>query len=67
MEFEVINRDGFPVMGCSSVVCIPTDSQLLSMSKEGYKFKINGKAVSLKKIKELKQVTTKSMEDDNNE
>ena len=31
--------------------CMPTDSQLSSMIKAGYKFKIDGKTVSLKQVK----------------
>lgn len=51
IDFEVINPDGRAVMGASSINCLPTNEQLISMSKAGYKFKLNKKAISLKKLK----------------
>jgi len=57
MKFEVFNDKGIAVMGTDYISCIPDDEQLSSMSKTGYKFKINGKAASLKKVKEFKSDT----------
>lgn len=51
MKFEVINDKGMAVMSCADVSCIPDDSQLSSMIKAGYKFKIDEKIVTVKKIK----------------
>lgn len=53
MNFEVINSSGITVMSTKCMSCIPDDKQLSSMSKAGYKFKIDSKAVSIKKIKEF--------------
>lgn len=53
MKFQVVNDKGVAVMSTEYVSCIPDDSQLTSMSKAGYKFKIDGKALSIKKIKEF--------------
>lgn len=55
MKFEVISDRGRTVMSCTTASCIPDDDQLTSMSKAGYKFKIDGKAVSVKKLKEIKR------------
>ncbi len=54
MKFEVINQDKKVVMYCSSIECIPDEDEILSMTKAGYKFKIDGKIVSKKQIIELK-------------
>ncbi len=54
MHFEAIDREGKTRMSTDDLPCIPDESQLTSMSTAGYKFKIDGKAVSIKKIKELK-------------
>lgn len=52
MEFQVVNDKGVAVMVTEYISCIPNELQLASMSKAGYKFKIDGKAMSLKKLKE---------------
>ena len=54
MLFQIVNDKGVPVMRTEHASCIPDDSQLASMSKVGYKFKIDGKAASIKKIKEVR-------------
>lgn len=54
MKFQVINDKGIGVMETHFASCIPDGAQLASMSKAGYKFKIDGKAVSIKKIKEVR-------------
>ncbi len=53
MKFEVVNDRGVTVMNTSSISCIPNIDELTSMSKAGYKFKIDNKSVSIKKIKEV--------------
>lgn len=53
MKFEVINTKGTSEMSCRSIKYIPTDRELQSMSDAGYKFKIDGKYVNRKKIKEF--------------
>ena len=54
MLFQVVNDKGVPVMRTEHASCIPDDSQLTSMSKVGYNFKIDGKAASIKKVKEVR-------------
>ena len=54
MKFEVINDKGVSVMNTEHKSCIPDDSQLSSMIKAGYKFMIDGKAASVKKVKEVR-------------
>ena len=53
MEFNVINDNGVCVMSTTHESCIPNEDQLKEMAKYGYKFKIDGKAISVKKIKEF--------------
>ena len=55
MKFEVVNDKNKTVMTTNYIGCIPTDKELSSMYKAGYKFKLNGKAVSLKKVLEIKK------------
>lgn len=54
MTFQVINDKGVPVMRTEYESCIPDDSQLSSMSKAGYKFRIDAKAASVKRVKEVR-------------
>ena len=53
MIFEVVNRDGRTDMYTEYTQYIPTKSELASMIKEGYKFKIDGKVATKKRIEEL--------------
>lgn len=53
MQFEVINDKGVTVMRTEHKSCIPDDNQLASMAKAGYKYKIDGKTVLTKKVKEI--------------
>lgn len=47
--FEVLrNKEG--IMATNSVVCIYDKSVLDDMSKNGYKFKLNGKAATVAQI-----------------
>lgn len=54
MKFQVINDKGVGVMATHYTSCMPDDVQLASMSKAGYKFKIDGKVASIKKVKEVR-------------
>lgn len=54
MKFEVVNDKGKTVMSCTSVSCIPDEDELSCMAKAGYKFKLDGKNATQKKIKEIR-------------
>ena len=54
MKFQVVNSVGENVFCTYFLSCWPSDSQLSSMAEAGYKFKIDGKVVSKKKIKEIR-------------
>ena len=53
MKFEVIGMDGKTVFQTEYRECIPAKHQIDDMSKSGYKFKIDGKNVTKKKLLEL--------------
>lgn len=53
MLFEVIDPSGLGMMRCNSQECIPEVRTLTSMTSAGFKFKLNGKIISLKKLKDL--------------
>lgn len=55
MKFQALNDKGVCVMETCYANCIPEDEQLFLMSKAGYKFKIDGKIISAKKVKELRK------------
>lgn len=58
MRFEVINLFNKTVMHTKHISCIPKNMQLESMSKVGYRFKLNNKIISKTKLIEyLKQNT----------
>lgn len=52
MKFEVINDKNKIVMHTSDISCIPDKDILNLMSKAGYKFKLDNKAVTIKKLNE---------------
>ena len=54
MKFEILNQNKKVIMYCSSIECIPNEDEILSMTKAGYKFKIDGKIANKKQIIELK-------------
>ena len=57
MKFEVVNDKNKAVMSTESLSCIPNKDALNSMSKAGYKFKLDGKAMTIKKLNEkLKEI-----------
>lgn len=53
MLFEVVNRYNEVVMRTDYDNCIPDIATLASMYGAGYTFRYKGKAISLKKMKEL--------------
>lgn len=50
MLFQVINNKDVPVMRTEYISCISDESQLSVMVKAGYKFRLDGKVVSKKKV-----------------
>ena len=52
MKFEVINDKLKPVMTCTQKSCIPPADILKSMSAVGYKFRLDGKVIAVKRIME---------------
>ena len=54
MKFEVINDKNKTVYYTFKIKDIPRKDDLVSISNAGYKFKIDGKITSKKKVEELK-------------
>lgn len=52
IKFEIINEKGVAVMTTEHMSCIPDNDQLCHMSKAGFKFRIDGKNASVKRINE---------------
>jgi len=50
MKFEVINDKGATVMRTETKSCIPDKDELTTMSKAGYKFRIDEKNITVKKL-----------------
>ena len=50
--FKVINAEGNTVMCTESKSCIPDPEQLVYMSKCGYKFRYEDKAITVAKLAE---------------
>ena len=53
MKFEVINKENNVVMNTENMSCIPSQEEITVMTKEGYKFRLNGKILSKKSLNEL--------------
>lgn len=53
MNFEVINEKNNVVFNTPQKECIPSKQAINTMLKIGYKFKIDGKALTKKQINEL--------------
>lgn len=53
MKFEVLNRFDQTMMQCQDYKYIPDKDVLESMYANEYKFRLDGKIISLKKAKEL--------------
>lgn len=57
MKFEIVNDKNKTVMQTTHISCIPDKNTLNSMSKAGYKFKLDGKAITIKRLNErLKEI-----------
>lgn len=57
MKFEVINDKNKTVMTTTNLSCIPNKNILDSMLMAGYKFKLDGKLITIKKLNEkLKEI-----------
>ena len=57
MKFEVINDKNKTVMHTFDTSCIPDKDTLKSMSAKGYKFKLDGRTITVKKLNEqLKEI-----------
>lgn len=52
MKFEVVNDKNKVVMNTTNPDCIPKKDTLNLISKAGYKFKLNGKVVTIRKLYE---------------
>lgn len=52
MKFEVINNESTTLMQTTTWLCVPDEDTLKSMSKAGYRFKLDGKAITVKKLNE---------------
>ena len=53
MKFEIINNNGKIVFNTMDESCLPTKGEINSMTKAGYKFKIDGKSTTKKKLEEI--------------
>lgn len=57
MKFEVVNDKNRTMMSTVYWSCVYNEDTLRSISKSGYKFKLDGKIISLKKlIEKLKEI-----------
>lgn len=57
MHFEIINDKNKTMMSTESATCIPDKNMLDSISRAGYRFKLNGKIITIKKLNEqLKEI-----------
>ena len=53
MKFEVFDDKKIRKYWCKSKKCLPKIAEIAAMTKAGYKFKIDGKIASKKKVEEL--------------
>lgn len=53
MQFRIVNESGAGVMSCNSVSCVPSYEILKVMHSAGYRFTLNGKYATPKRIKEF--------------
>lgn len=52
-ELKIINDRGIVVMSTSHISCFPSESQIVSMAQNRYKFRLNGKIVNKKILDEF--------------
>ena len=52
MKFQIFGKDKKCKLVTESKSCIPDMKELSLMNKAGYKFKLDGKAISIAKLKE---------------
>lgn len=52
MNFEVLNDKNQVIMHTDFINCVPEVQILTLISKSGYKFRLDGKIVTLKKLKD---------------
>ena len=52
MKFEIINDKNKVVMHTAYISCLPNKDTLSRMVKAGYKFKLDNKAITIKKFNE---------------
>lgn len=52
MKFEVVNMYGKTVMHTSQEKCIPDKNERNLLYAAGYRFKLNGKTITKKKLEE---------------
>jgi hypothetical protein len=55
IDFQIIDSNNSIAMRTNHISCIPPDSHLASMETIGYKFKLDGKFVSRRKINTLRK------------
>lgn len=55
MWFEVFNRENQRVLYCYDVSCIPSKEELTHMQAGKYKFKLDGKRVTIAQLQTLKK------------
>lgn len=59
MRFEIVNDEGTVVIYTDYKSCIPSGDQLSSMMKIGFKFRVDGKIVSKKRVEEMRNISSR--------
>lgn len=59
IRFQIINNKSEIVFDTKFWSCVPDDEQLQKMKDAGYKFLMNGKTISLNKIRESRESSKK--------
>lgn len=59
MKFQIFGKDNQCKFVTEYKSCIPDISELIIMTKSGYKFRLNGKLISLSKLKESLELKCK--------
>lgn len=58
MRFEIVNDKDSVVMSTNYRSCIPNSDQLSSMVKVGFKFRVDGKIMSKKRVEEMRNASS---------